>query len=104
MSAHAQTTPVSVSDASDFSEQFVTDNASDLVRNTVARRVRVLSCLADNANSSADCALLVTLDRRRTTAVCNTCASSARVAKAAKARVVTPLRRWQCLVVVRVTA
>jgi hypothetical protein len=107
MSAHAQTTPVSIADASDFAQQFTADNSGDLVRNTVVRRSRVLGCLADNANSSADCALLVTLERRRTNAnnnSCNICANSARAVKIAKARVVTPLRRWQCLVVVRVTA
>jgi glutamine synthetase adenylyltransferase len=107
MSAHAQTTPISVSDASDFAQEFTADNSGDLIRNTVVRRSRVLGCLADNANSSVDCALLVTLERRRTTAnnnSCNTCANGARVAKSSKARIVTPLRRWQCLVVVRVTA
>jgi hypothetical protein len=104
MSAHAQTTPVSVADAADFAQQFTADNPGDLIRNTVVRRSRSLGCLADNANSSADCALLVTLERRRSLANSNDCNTCANTAKAkARARALT-LRRWQCLVVVRVTA
>src|SRR3954467_4820833 len=64
--ASAQTTSaIDISEASDFAEQFTADNPGDLIRNTIVRRSRVLGCLADDANGSADCALLVTLERRR---------------------------------------
>lgn len=108
--ALANAQPVSevpLADAQAFTEDFVTANASDLVRGTRVQRVRALGCIDTSTidGDSAECAFIATLQRARpTTSPCDTGCDTGLTGRATrKAPVRSSARRWVCIGVVTVT-